>query len=323
MVGYGGGSTGLTNTSASAAERIGDRGIAMGGYASSADSNIIQYVNIAAGSGNMSDFGDLPYSARWVNACAGSGYGFAVGGMGVWNPAEINNISRVTIATTGNSVDHGDLTEISSWCAATSNGAKGFRSGGSGIGAGNYQNTIDTWDCTNTAANATDFGDLSHVTRYNEMECDGSRGLSIGGRSSQGQASNDIEHFDTASAGNATDVRNLTTTHTDGFATGCDGTTVICMGGSHGSGNHETCDYFTVQSNSDASDWGDLTSPKIYTRGASNETRLVQLGGYITSGAGTTSQSDVVVYASQGNAVDFGDLKSANGIERMGGCSGN
>ena len=321
MVGYGGGSTGLTNTSASAAERIGDRGIAMGGYASSADSNIIQYVNIAAGSGNMSDFGDLPYSARWVNACAGSGYGFCVGGMGSFNPAEINNISRITISTTGNAVDHGDLTEISSWCAATSNGAKGFRSGGSGIGAGNYQNTIDTWDCTNTAANATDFGDLSHVTRYNEMESDGSRGLSIGGLSSQGQASNDIEHFDTASAGNATDTRNLTTSHTNGFATGCDGTTVICMGGTHGSGSHETCDYFTVQSNSDASDWGDLTSARDYNRGASSEDRLLSLGGNETGGGGTTNNINAVVYSTQGNAVDWGNMTSS--IARMGGCSGN
>ena len=86
----------------------GTRGISFGGdNGSSTIYNTIQYVNIPAGSGNSTDFGDLT-SARDECKAASSGSRMICGGA-LSNGTIINNIDYIASATTANSADFGDL----------------------------------------------------------------------------------------------------------------------------------------------------------------------------------------------------------------------
>ena len=80
-----------------------------------------------------------------------------------------------------------------------------------------------------------------------------------------------------------------------------------------------TIDYVTIATAGNATDFGNLTVARtVATARASNKTRGIIIGGYVSPGADTTVM-DYVTIASTGNAADFGDLRIAT--RGMGGYS--
>ena len=74
---------------------------------------------------------------------------------GYINPANLNTIEYITIASTGNATDFGDLTNTGASGSAVSNSIRGVTQ----IGNGNIINYVNI----QTTGNATHFGDLNTV----------------------------------------------------------------------------------------------------------------------------------------------------------------
>ncbi|HCX86613.1 MAG TPA: hypothetical protein DG761_01165, partial [Gammaproteobacteria bacterium] len=79
-------------------------------------------------------------------------------------------------------------------------------------------------------------------------------------------------------------------------------------GGYLAPGHHDTIDYISIPSESDASDFGDLTVARYAPGACSNSTRGVFGGGYTGSASNVI---DYILLASESDASDFGDLTVA------------
>ena len=93
----------------------------MGGYASPARTNVIQYVTIQS-TGNAIDFGDLT-DARDPAVTSSLTRGIACTGD---YPSNVNIIDFIEIMTTGNTIDFGDLNITGYYITGFSNGHGGL-----------------------------------------------------------------------------------------------------------------------------------------------------------------------------------------------------
>ena len=84
----------------------GTRGTIQGGYTGGGYVNTIIYVPNISSLSNTSDFGNLSNNLAGVAGCSDTTRGIFFGG---YNPANINTIEYITIASTGNAQDFGDL----------------------------------------------------------------------------------------------------------------------------------------------------------------------------------------------------------------------
>lgn len=132
-------------------------------FVGGATSTTMDYVTTAS-AGNATSFGTLGAAYQYSAGATDGTYG-VIGGRADAS----TDMVRITIATTGNGTDHGDLSAARSRLAAVSNGALGMWAGGY-TGSGN-SNVIDS-SALATAANCSDFGDLSVTRRY----CSGASG---------------------------------------------------------------------------------------------------------------------------------------------------
>ena len=128
----------------------GTRGTIQGGYTGGGYVNTIIYVPNISSLSNTSDFGNLSNNLAGVAGCSDTTRGIFFGG---YNPANINTIEYITIATTGNAQDFGDLTGGAGYSAAVSNSIRGVVTLTNG-------NRID-YVTIQTTGNAQDFGDLN------------------------------------------------------------------------------------------------------------------------------------------------------------------
>lgn len=228
------------------------RYIFAGGYASSGNSNVIQYGTWSGGS--VADFGDL------TNARNGTG-GFnnntrAVFGAGSTAPQNV--IDYITIATVGNATDFGDLTQGRESVRGLSSTTRGVF-----IGAETY-NVIDYVTIASTG-NASDFGDMLTAATAAGGSCsNATRGLYGGGRRSSAQI-NDIQYITIASTGNATDFGDLlaATRYLDGASTS---TRAVFMGAQ----SSNTIQYVTIASTGNATDFGDLQANRAQSPAATS-----------------------------------------------------
>jgi hypothetical protein len=197
--------------------------------------------------------------------------------------------------------------------SVTPQGPRGLFGGGQVSGAAN--NTID-YIITSSAANATDFGDLT-VARSALGSCSSStRGVWANGT----PTTNVIDYVTIASAGNATDFGDLTP-FTDNLA-GCSSSTRgLFAGGVDALGNNlNTINYITIASVGNSTDFGDLLYTPSSLASCSSTTRGIFAGG--NGGGPTYATVNVINYvtiASTGNATDFGDLYLAE--QGLAGCS--
>ena len=75
---------------------------------------------------------------------------------------------------------------------------------------------------------------------------------------------------------------------------------------------HDTISYLNIASTGNTQDFGNLNHGPVAGGGVGSRTRALFAGGYIQSGGSPTANSlaqiDTVVFASTGNASDFGDM---------------
>ena len=124
---------------------------------------------------------------------------------------------------------------------------------------------------------------------------------------------NTIEFVEMMSTGNSTDFGDMTSVRFT-CGSGSNATRGIIAGGYQPSptgGVVNTCDFLTIATTGNASDFGDLTEARYgNTGGCSSATRLVQVGGHRNPSPGTDTM-DSLEFATTGNAVDFGNLATA------------
>ena len=140
-----------------------------------------------------------------------------------------------------------------------------------------------------------------------------------GGGDTQPTFNDTIEFFNVDTAGNATDFGNLTEARTSvgqGWASRTRG--FIASGYNSGLGGYvNIIDFWTITSNGNASDFGDMVAKKQGIGALSSSTR-----GIINTGSDASSPVNVIQYvtmAQTGNALDFGDLPFQN--QQTTGCS--
>ena len=96
---------------------------------------------------------------------------------------------------------------------------------------------------------------------------------------------------------------------------------VAFVGGYVGATRYNIIDFFNVNTTGNATDWGDLNTPRGGGGGASNATRgLVGGGGVPADSTKTTARIDYITWASSGNSVYFGNLTVAR-YYKVGGVS--
>ena len=151
--------------------------------------------------------------------------------------------------------------------------------------------------------------------------------MMIGGRlgSSPYTATTDIYFVSMTTPGNASYFapNHLGTNHRN--ATASDGTYALSAGGhatNASSGGRNDISIWTVQTQSNGSDFGDLSQSIQNSAGVSNGTRAVFCGGSFQGAAGTfTNVMEYVTFTTPGNATDFGDLIQDK--FQAGSCSGS
>ena len=186
-----------------------------------------------------------------------------------------NAIDYITIASTGNATDFGDLTEArNSAPASLSNGTRGVFAAGRTSGP---VNTIDYITVASTG-NATDFGDLTVGRQQPAGASNGSRGLIIAGFSVAVQARTDAEKLTIATTGNATLYSGTT-----GSAQSCtgwsNGDRAVFAIGYSGSAKVNTVEFLSIETEGNATDFGDLTVTRNNHSATGSTTRMLVVGG--------------------------------------------
>ena len=147
------------------------------------------------------------------------------------------------------------------------------------------------------------------ATHTNIFDGSSGRGMFAGG-----DFNNIIDRITISTQGNAVDHGDLTTNKSQTSAT-ASRTRGLLMGGSNPQASPDTftntMDFWSISSEGNASDFGDLTSKASYLAATGNQTRAVRLGG--TGPSPRQNIMDYVEIATTGNAIDFGDLFNGGG----------
>ena len=255
------------------------------------------------------------YTMPMISHDAGGGGGGSDRALRAGGNGDATTIDYIDIATTGNATDFGDLV-YSRWfmCGLGSATRMVFSGGwnGSSILIANDYVTLAT------TGNGSDFGDsTANLGSSRGALSNSTRGIFGGGRTTSFSDLNVIDYITIATTGNCTDFGDVSTPDVIGMAGTASTTRGLINGGSEaGTGSsHNVIGYVTIASTGNATDFGDLTTARIYLGGASSSTRSVCAGGDNS----TSNVIDYTTIASTGNATDFGDLQTSKA--GMGGTS--
>jgi len=183
--------------------------------------------------------------------------------------------------------------------------------GGRGIFAGGDPSRTTNMDYINisTTGNSIDFGDypISNGTGTRGIVASNTRGFIGGGESpSAGDSHNVIGKFEFASTGSAIDFANLSWTSKGGAGLSNATRGIMTRGMGAPSLARNEIDFFTMASQQDSADFGDVQSGATYLGcGTASPTR-----GIIVCGRDTGGQANIIEYitiSTTGNAADFGD----------------
>ena len=236
------------------------RGLFGGGYNPTRLNNI-DYVTIAS-TGDAQDFGDLIYARQAHTSCSNSTRGLFAGGF---NPqttpaaTTYNAIDYVTISSTGNAQDFGDLSQEVIAPSSVSSSTRGVFTVCPVIftPAPSFLNIIEFVTIA-SLGNSQDFGDL---IQGSQISGNGTVFNSNRGIFSSNTSPNPLSYITISSLGNAINFGNLSVSRRD--TPGVSSPTRGCFGG--GAENFPSSvqlniiDYVTIQTQSNAVDFGDLT----------------------------------------------------------------
>ena len=294
-------STDTPNLGRSVDSTPGARGI-FGGGESPSIVDTIDYINIAS-TGDAIDFGNLSQSRRNLAGAADKSRGLFQGG---YTPSHVDTVDFVTIASLGDATDFGNLTESRSRTGGCNNPTRGIRAGGNP-----YTNTIDY--CTiQSEGNYVDFGDLT-VARFGPGGMSSpTRGVFCGGQDPSGAVTgiNTMDFITIATLGDAQDFGDMTEARREAIASsnavrGVFGTGYTSPSSPYGAS--KALDYVQIASTGNGTNFGDATLNRVETYASfGNPVR-----GIIGGGFGNPAGIDMFEYATQGDAVDFGDLSQA------------
>ena len=291
------------NLGTSADRQPGARGI-FGGGESPSIVDTIDYINISS-TGDAVNFGDLSQARRNLAGAADKSRGLFQGG---YTPSNVDTVDFVTIASLGDATDFGNLTESRSRTGGCNNPTRGIRAGGNP-----YTDTIDY--CTiQSEGNYVDFGNLT-VSRFGPAGMSSpTRGVFSGGQtpSSGVQGIDTMDFITIATLGDAQDFGDMTIARREAIASsnavrGVFGTGFTSPSSPYGAS--KALDYVQIASGGNAVQFGDATFNRAETYASfGNPVRGIISGGFTPSLNGGI---DMFEYATQGDAVDFGDLSQA------------
>ena len=219
----------------------------------------------------------------------GRGRGIFGGGYGASSPyPNLATMDYVQIATTGSGYDFGDLTTTGTCSGGVASSTRGLWWGGRrpGGGTSNIHTTIQYVTVSSTG-NSFFFGDLSYRPTTGGGAADNTRAIFAGGYNS-----------------------------------------ISPYGGPIGTGSGFTnIDYATIATLGNSTSFGELTVGRSVRFSASSPTRGVFGSGRTFHSPATivrTNLIDYVTIATQGDAIDFGDiLPSQQYVESFNGNAGN
>ena len=270
--------------------------------------NVINYIQITT-QGDAVDFGDMTGGS--YEDGANSSYTRAIHGLGYNTPAYVNTLEYVTIATAGNAIDFGDTSALTSASCHQSDGVRDVIMGG--YGPGGYMNNIEYVTITSTG-NSTDFGDVTFTGNYGAFGVNShTRGIHTGASAGPHGASNTIDFVTLQSLGNAVDFGDCTVLHKAPGGTSNSVRGLIAGGNSGPSPSphgvpQNTIDMITIATTGNAQDFGDMSKARSWLGGLSSQTRAVWMGGQTPT---RLTLMDYNLFASQGNATEFGNLTHA------------
>ena len=239
----------------------------------------------------------------------GRGRGVVAGGKAPSNPA-LDTMDLIEITTAGNAVDFGNLSDggrdYPSGCGSPT---RGIFFGGSEPG---FRNIID-YVIMSSSGGVNEFGDMRISPLTNFALSNATRGISAGGLTAPTPAytTNDsIEFITIASTGDSSDFGNLT--EVNSYAATCASPTrgIFNQGGTPT--YKKTIEYITIATKGNATRFGESSkSGASSPMGASSTTRGVFAGGQFDNPYPQTDIIDYITIATEGNAIDFGDLAAA------------
>lgn len=282
---------------------LGDRAIVMGGRTGSEVGRTqIDYFSMPT-PGNAADFGDLVQRRMEAGGFSNGSRAVIVAGRyndGSWT--NINTSEYVTIATLGNATSQGTMPHNTRNLMAIGNSTTGLIASGEGGDAnGIYAQTIAS------LGTASFFGNLVAANMYEGAGTNSeTRALWSGGSNT----STNIVYSTIATSGNATTFG--TQTAKRGHSALTDDTYAIFAGAGAGTGvaYERSCEYVTIDTLGNTTDFGDLIEDHTYGCATSNGTIGVIIGG---EPSGYTNSISYITIATPGNATDFGDLNIAVG----------
>ena len=273
----------------------GARGVFMGGQNEPSPNqvfDIIDYINISS-TGDAVDFGDMAAAEQEGASLGGHIRGFYFGG----DPAD-NEIETLVFATKGDATDYGDLASNSKSGSGTGNRNRGIAF------LGNAGNVINYFALASTGS-GIDFGDATTNASSLTAACGSPTRVIVGG----GTGGSNVMGFVTISTlGNTQDFGDLMDER-GGLMAASNPVRGLFAGGFAPSDGTNLIDYITISTLGDATNFGDLTRRTHYAGSSSSSTRMVVGGGDDHPNGGNYSNIiDYVEFATEGDAVDFGDL---------------
>ena len=285
----------------------GARGVVPGGNSSpDTTSESISYITIST-AGNSTDFGDLSVGINSNTGGASRTRGLSLGGS--FSPARQTTVEYFTFSSTGNSQDYGDLSVARAELGCVTNQTRAVCGGGS-----DPSSDSDVMDYGTIASTGTfvDFGNL-----VDDREAvgggisNGTRGIFYGGTS---PAQNTIEYITIATTGNSTDFGDCFDTEIR--KQGCSNSTRGLIASGNSPTTRKRIEYLTTATLGNAIDFGELTVAMRNVGAVASPTRAVFIGGEAGSPSPAKYNTiDYVTIATQGDAVDFGDMDTAGATD--------
>jgi len=287
----------------------GARGVLAGGYAVPANTAKTSYINISS-TGDSQDFGDLSVAIRYQAGCSSSTRGLTFGG---YSNSYQSTITKTTIASTGSHATFGNIVYNGSNTGFLGHGSFSNQTraikftGNTGSAQPNQMNYVTIASDGNTSV----FGDMTYNYRYGSVTGSKIRAMPMGGYDGS-SASNVINVITISTTGDAQDFGDLHEYMSDGMGTTTNGTRSIVHTRSSGYSDVALDSYSPISGGTTIS-FGDLTVGKQFApmnSCLSSPTRGVFPGGQ-SGPASTSNVIDYVEFATEGNAVDFGDMHTA------------
>ena len=224
--------------------------------------------------------------------------------MGGYTGSTVATMDYITISTLGNAKEFGELNTN----ARTNGGGIASRTRGisaGGIGPSGVMDEIQ-YITIASAGNAIDFGNLLSNCVNAPGVSSQTRGIVLFGETPS--ASNVIQYIEISTTGNAVDFGDTMTVGIPGGNAGCGSPTRGLVGG-HQSPTSGIIEAITIASKGNSIRFGELSQERYRAGGLSNSTRGVWGGGNPdNSPVNHTNTMDYVTIASDGNAIDFGDI---------------